>query len=121
MLTLMKLSIYLGVSDSICSGILCLISVIGIAYNVSHSKILVTVIWYNEALEERTVVKTTHLTFYMVSNKTFVQDMLDLELVENEEPISTISETTEERENPSTNEQQGFFYLRMENPVEIFP
>jgi hypothetical protein len=44
-----------GVSDAICSAVLCLITVIGIAYNIVHAKLLIGAIWSNEVLEERAV------------------------------------------------------------------
>lgn len=45
----------LGVSDAICSSILCLITVVGIAYNIVYAKLLIAAIWYNDVLEERAV------------------------------------------------------------------
>ncbi|EFX87645.1 hypothetical protein DAPPUDRAFT_312184 [Daphnia pulex] len=90
------------VSDAICSAILCLITVIGIAYNIVHAKLLIGAIWSNEVLEERA-------------------NTLNLEEVFDEGPITTISEATEGRESPLTTGQIGFSYLRMENPTEVFP
>lgn len=43
------------VSDAICSAVLCLITIIGVVYNIIHAKLLIAAIWYNEALEERAV------------------------------------------------------------------
>jgi hypothetical protein len=45
----------LGVSDAICSAILCLVTIIGIVYNIIHAKLLISAIWSNEVLEERAV------------------------------------------------------------------
>ncbi|KAI9560346.1 hypothetical protein GHT06_014363 [Daphnia sinensis] len=89
------------VSDAICSAVLCLITIIGVVYNIIHAKLLIAAIWHNEALEERA-------------------NSLSLDEVPEDGPISTISEMADGRESPLTSEL-GFSYLRMENPVEVFP
>ena len=52
-----------GVSDAICSAVLCLVSVVGIVYNIVHAKVLIGAIWYNEVLEER-AVRTSQISKY---------------------------------------------------------
>ncbi|KZS13959.1 Uncharacterized protein APZ42_020582 [Daphnia magna] len=89
------------VSDAICSAVLCLITIIGVVYNIIHAKLLIAAIWYNEALEERA-------------------NSLGLDEVQEDGPISTISERANGTDSPLTSEL-GFSYLRMENPMEVFP
>ena len=117
-------------SDAICSSLLCLITVIGIVYNIIHARVLFKCICRNSVLQERTVIYSFNFITFKIQSSidcvSCLQMMLDMQVTTEDndlhlDTIETVSEWVDGRESPIVEGELGFSYMRFENPTEVFP